>query len=707
MNENGGHESQRLLIVEDEPQVRARLARLFRRANIDTSLAASAEEALVLAEGETFDAIITDQQLPGMNGVTLLGHLRAPQPGASLILLTGACTPDTRAQLQELGAALITKPWQDAALVDLVLASDRHSIGPRPTPKRAQLQLLLIEDSNADAVHLENMLEGKTGSPFTVARVRTLKQALAVLSTTSPDLVVADLNLPDSTGLATLSALSPLCPTSAIVVNTDLVDPEVARQAVQNGAQECLIKGSLSADALRRAFTHSVERKRAESRLVRLALHDPLTNLANRSLFREGVARAIKESRNGAGNFALLLIDLDRFKFVNDTLGHEAGDELLAEVACRLKSVVRDNDTVARLGGDEFAVLVHPLSDTTDLELLCNRIMTALGREMDLAGTCIKPSSSIGAARYPTSGTDTDALLAAADLAMYEAKKGGSAGYRVHSLSVAARAVRRKAQETELRVAIEHGRLKLHYQPQATLNSEIVAAEALLRWQCSPRNQSFAADFLPVLEDGGLLRELTGALVRTACEDLLHLRAQGTDLQRICINLSTTEFYNPGLIDVLCRTVREVGADCKDVELELTEHTLEKNISKAEELLKALKNCGFRLALDDFGAGSGSLSTLDKLPMDALHLSRSYMKAAQTGRHARDVAGSIIQLGRRRGLSVVAEGVETRLQLTFLRKERCDLFQGYLLGPAVKRDALAALKPINQPPQPWRELHVS
>ncbi len=686
-----------VLVVDDEPQVRSALARSIRTLGLEPIVAASGEEALALAEGVALRAVVTDLHMPGMGGVALLQRLSPTQRGARFIVVTG--NPDIAAESFPHGHAsvVLRKPWGEEALERALTSSgnDRMSTMP-PPPSRQQpaMRVLVLDDDPADAALFQTALRLNGSGVFKVTAAESLRDAEQRLDMHEIDVAAVDLSLPDSYGVRTVARLQAQAPNLALVVLSGSSDPELALHCVQAGAQDYLIKGQVGGATIAKALRYARERKNAELRLANMAFRDQLTGLANRTLFRQRVAEALARSRRSGDRFAVLLLDMDRFKSVNDAFGHDAGDAYLQQMAERLQGAVRETDTVARLGGDEFAVIAEPITEPGDAELLGRRILDALRRPLSLSGITLQPTSSIGGALFPDSGTDCDTLLAAADAAMYEVKSAGRNGFRLHGIELTRRIAERFRMETALRYAVENKQLLLHYQPQYASTGALRGAEALLRWQQDDGNLVPAEQFLSILEETGLIVGLGPWLFSAACRQLAEWRNDGYEVPHIAVNLSAKQLARPGLADEVQRAIEQAGLIPNDVELELTETALITDETLATQSLHALHELGFRLVLDDFGTGYSSLSHLQRFPISAVKIDKSFIKnLCDDPRHKR-LVGGIIQLASRLGLEVVAEGVEDEAQRQMLCGEGCHLLQGYLFGRAVSgRDFTTPLKP--------------
>lgn len=430
--------------------------------------------------------------------------------------------------------------------------------------------------------------------------------------------------------------------------------------------------------SLANVLATAIDRKSTEERLTYLAQFDPLTGLPNRSLFLDRLAQAMEHARRNGGRIGVVFSDLDRFKIVNDTMGHSIGDLLLVQVAQRLQQCVRKGDTVARLGGDEFAFILFNLIQAEDATLVAEKVITALSLLFELEGQEIYISASLGISIYPGDGTDADSLLRNADTAMFQAKEQGPAMYQFYLPQMNERAVARLKMETQLRGALARQEFVLHYQPKASLTSgRITGFEALLRWQHPARGLVPPLQFISVLEDTGLIVSVGEWVVRTVCEQIGEWQDQGLVLHPISINLSARQFQQQDLDAVIGGTLKITGIDPHLLEFELTESVLMKEAEIAANALQNLKAFGVQISMDDFGTGYSSLAYLKRFPLDILKIDRAFIRDVTTDLEDATIAVAMIKLAHSLGLKVVAEGVETRAQLDFLIKHDCDEMQGY------------------------------
>lgn len=425
------------------------------------------------------------------------------------------------------------------------------------------------------------------------------------------------------------------------------------------------------------------ERRQAQSKLNYLAYHDPLTGLANRRCFIERLEESLRETARRDERLAVLFIDLDQFKQVNDSLGHGVGDELLVSVASRLSDHVRLIDMLARLGGDEFICLMEAVRTTEDVEILAQEIIAAFEQPFRLGDHELFLTASVGISLFPGDGDSVLELMRNADSAMYRAKSIGRGNYHFYTPEMTRQVQQRIQMENLLRRALDNGEFRVHLQPQVdTVSGQLVGAEALVRWESAELGQVMPTRFIPVAEDSGLIVGLGNWVLRETCRQFMNWRASGFELPMVSVNLSVKQLERPEFIDTLDQILAETGMDSTCLKLELTESVV-MAVGDACELLEKLRNLGISLALDDFGTGYSSLSYLKMLPVQQLKIDRSFIDGI--GRNTGDEAiiRTIMELARSLDFEVVAEGVETTEQATFLAQLGCQQLQGHLHGRAV------------------------
>ncbi|UZE95230.1 bifunctional diguanylate cyclase/phosphodiesterase [Alkalimarinus alittae] len=430
--------------------------------------------------------------------------------------------------------------------------------------------------------------------------------------------------------------------------------------------------------------------KVAQTELHRLAFYDQLTGLANRQLFKDRLKHTVITCKRRGHQAALLFLDLDGFKRINDTLGHDAGDMLLKQVAGWLKNCVRDEDSVARLGGDEFTVLLSEVANSDAVAKVADSILNALSQTVRLHDHDIGVTVSIGIAMIPSDSDDATSLMKFADLAMYRAKEVGRNNYQFFLNSMNIRAARRMLMQEELRNAIELSQFVLHYQPTVKLSDQsVVGMEALVRWNHPDRGIVAPDQFIQLAEDSGLIHKLGEWVFRQACLQCVALEKAGFENYIMSLNLSTKQVSDLNFIDLFARVVEETGVDITKLELELPANMLMLETQAMMEFVQSLKRLGVMVSLDDFGTGYCSLGSLSQVPIDSVKIDRLFVKGIPYDQKSREVTNAVIALAHKLNLNVIAEGVETREQLKFLQEANCELAQGNLFSHALDEEQLA------------------
>ena len=439
-------------------------------------------------------------------------------------------------------------------------------------------------------------------------------------------------------------------------------------------------------------FSDITERKKSEDQIRHLAEHDFLTDLPNRVLLLDRLTQQLAHCRRNQGQFALMFIDLDRFKQINDTLGHHIGDLLLQAVAQRLKQSLRESDTVSRQGGDEFVILLQEAGQASELASLAGKLMQELTQPYKLEEHEFSISASIGIALYPDDGEDIDTLIRNADTAMYHAKQSGRSQFQFFAESMNAKVSERVLLENRLRKAMAQGHMQLHYQPKVEIGSQqITGAEALLRWVDPAEGMISPSRFIPAAEECGLIIELGEWVLRTACFQARQWLDKGLTQLVVSVNVSAVQFRQPNLADLVARALKDSGLPGDRLELELTEGMLMEQPEAASAAMDALKQMGVRLSLDDFGTGYSSLSYLKRFPFDALKIDQSFVRDLGSNADDDSLVRTIILMAKNLNMRAIAEGVETSTQLDFLSANECDEFQGFLRSQAVPASELEKL----------------
>ncbi len=689
--------------------------------------------------------------------------------------------------------------------------------------KKTIKAVLLVEDNPGDARLLREMFDEQGSLNIRLTHVECMSEAETYLAKHAVDIILLDLGLPDAQGLGAVRRAHAAAPRVPLVVLTGLDDDSLAVLALQEGAQDFLIKGQIETRGLLRALRYAIERnimeealfaekERAEvtlnsigdaviatdmsgniaflnlvaekitgwsrqeaggrpvpdvlkildgrsgeaipnpmrqaawhdravhlpanSVLVRrdgseipiedsvapihdrqghatgavivfrdvsavramaqqithAAEHDFLTGLPNRMLLNDRVGQAIALALRHRNKVAVLFLDLDGFKHVNDSLGHPTGDKLLQSIARRLVDCVRGSDTVSRQGGDEFVVLLSEVQHLEDAAITARRMLQAVAEAHSIDQHDLHVTTSIGVSVYPDDGVDAETLIRNADTAMYQAKETGRQSYQFFKPAMNVRAVERQSIEESLRRALERKELTLHYQPKVNLTTgAIIGAEALIRWMHPTRGPISPAQFISVAEDCGLILPIGAWVLREACRQARAWADAGLPASTMAVNVSAMEFREENFLEGLFAILGETGLDPSSLELELTESVLMKRAESAASILRTLRERGVRVAVDDFGTGYSSLSYLRKFPVDALKIAQSFVRQISTAGDDTAIVTAVIAMARSLKLRVVAEGVETPEELAFLRAQQCDEAQGYYFSRPVPPQQFAQL----------------
>ncbi len=553
------------------------------------------------------------------------------------------------------------------------------------------MKILLVEDDADDADFLRVALSQRDLS-VSVTRTGLIKDAVTALDTDRFDVVLLDLNLPDGRGAECVEKIQQADALVPIVVLSGHGDEDYAVEILNRGVQDYLVKWEGDGRTILRAIRYAVERKRAEVRLNYLARYDSLTRIPNRQYLCDQLGQATTRALRRGSTMALLLLDLDRFKTVNETLGHEAGDVLLRDVVQRLTSSVREGDVLARLGGDEFAVLLEDVVGPLEAEAVARNIGAALQEPFQVGGRAISVTASVGITVCPADSTDPVALLNNADIAMYRAKEQGRNTAKFFTPTMHEEILSYHKLETDLKDSVARAQFELLYQPQLRLADQRVdAVEALLRWQHPERGRLSPGEFISVAEETGQIIPLGLWVIEEVCRQLKRWEGAGVPVPRVAINVSAVQFRQPGFHDLVRSVLESHSVDPGLIELELTEHSLMEDTKGTRECLRALKNIGVRLAIDDFGAGYSCLAYLRQFPLDVLKIDRSFVSDLDTSLDAQAICSAILSIAHRLSLDAVAEGIESEKQLAFLTRNDCLYGQGFYFSEPVAADQIAAL----------------
>jgi diguanylate cyclase len=554
-------------------------------------------------------------------------------------------------------------------------------------------RILVVDDDRTLREIAEAMLEN---CGFAVETAPSGAAAVAACVRRMPDLVLLDVEMPEGNGYQACRGIRSLPNGSEvpIVMVTGFDDAASINLAYDAGATDFVVK-PINWPLLAHRIRYVLRGARAQAHIHRIAYFDALTGLANREWISEYLSRALEAAAQSERRVAMLFVDLDQFKRINDTLGHETGDALLRQVASRLGAALGyagADAQLARVGGDEFIVVLSGKAGVAEASQCAQALQAAFTAPFEQGGYQFVVTPSIGIALYPEHGTDVQTLRKNADLAMYEAKAGGRNQFRLYSSAINTRAVKRLSLEMELRRAFEERKLEVYYQPQYAADSLALAgAEALLRWFHPQRGQISTADFIAVAEETGLIADIGRWTLEQVCRDLRAWRGAGLAVPAVSVNVSGRDFMRQDVLLRLSRVVEEARLPASLFELELTEGVLMQDVESGQRSLTSLKEYGFALAVDDFGTGYCSLNYLKRFPLDTLKVDRAFISDITRDADDAAIVRAIVGLGHNLNLKIVAEGVETLEQLQFLRTTGCDLVQGYLMSRAVEAQAFAQL----------------
>ena len=452
-------------------------------------------------------------------------------------------------------------------------------------------------------------------------------------------------------------------------------------------------KWQLAQDAARkmRSLERTIEERVQELlKVSHLLQYDVLTELPNSMLLGDRLTQAMAQCRRHDRQLAVMFIGMDRFKRINNALGHPVGDEMLKRVARALATVVRESDSVFRYGSDEFVVILGDITDSQQTKGVADKLLTAISTPHPIDGHDLTVTASLGISMYPADGFDAVALIKKAETAMRNVKETGPNDYRFFTEDMNRRARQQQTIESGLRLALQRKEFVLHYQPKIDLRSgKVVGAEALVRWNRPDIGLIYPSDFIPVAEDSGLIVPLSQWVLQEACQQACRWQADGMRPLYLSVNVSTIDFRQRGFVEGIARTLKETGLDPTQLELEITESVLMQNVDTTVAILKAVKRLGIRLAIDDFGTGYSSLSYLQKFPVDVLKIDQSFVGDLSIDSNDAKLVSTIISLGKSLNLHIIAEGVETLEQLEFLKAHQCEEAQGYYFSKAVEPQAFA------------------
>lgn len=552
------------------------------------------------------------------------------------------------------------------------------------------LSVLLVEDTEDDALLLERVLK-QGGYLPTMHRVDCREALQFALQKNKWDIIITDYNLPGFNFESALRLIHENEIDTPIIIVSGSIGEEAAVKAMKAGANDYVMKDNLTrlSPAIERELREAEirrQRREAENTIRHLAFYDPLTLLPNRRLLMDRLEHALQTSTRGKNHGALLYIDLDNFKHLNDTKGHQHGDLLLKEIALRLKNCVREEDTVARLGGDEFVVMLENLDTQADHALIhaktiADKIITTISQPWHIDNFEYYPSGSIGVILFQGETGQQNKLLSQADTAMYEAKKAGRNRLKFFDPIMQHALEKRLALEHTLRQAIAKNQFQLYYQLQVNNHNQPLGVEALIRWIHPDKGIVSPNEFIPLAEENRLIDDIGQWVLETACNKIKSW--QQCPFRKnltVSVNVSPTQFTQQNFVKTVHNTAEKLGVDATKLKLELTESTVLIDVEDTIVKMQQLRARGFSLSLDDFGTGYSSLSYLNRLPFNQIKIDQSFILRAVSNANDAYLAQVVINIGQKFGMEVVAEGIETQDQLELIKKLGCNIFQGYFFG---------------------------
>ncbi|MEH6358174.1 MAG: EAL domain-containing protein [Pseudomonadales bacterium] len=699
------HSTALALIVDDDTTVRIVMRSVLESHGIRVNEAANGVEALQAFAEETPDIVILDIEMPEKDGIEACADIRNDPKGKLVPIMMSTGMDDTASinRAYEVGATdFEIKPinWpifghrirymlQAAQAIREHHAAQQTAIRLGKVIERSSSEVYVCGDRSFKLQQSNGRARDNLGYQDEEINQLTLSQLLPEFSETQLKNIVS--------GLYREEYSEQLMTTTMLRKDGTRYPVELSLQLSREDDNNLLV--GIAQDI--------TERHQAEQRMRQLAYYDTLTGLPNRQLFSEQLEKILEQAQRGANKIAVLYIDIDNFKRINDSLGHSLGDALLQEIANRLRKCVTDNASIARhikpgteiaasrLSGDEFAMVLNVIDDTAIAGDVAKYLLNALSRPMLLESHELVVTPSIGIAIAPLDSDNVENLLKHADTAMHHAKKAGKNTFQYYSSTMNAMGRERLELEADLRKALERNELAVYFQPQVDIQTgKMVSAETLVRWNHPKHGLVSPDNFIPLAEEMGLIIDIGNWVLTQACTELKGWQAKGLHLEKIAVNLSSLQFKQSDLLEQTCKVLDQTGLDAKYLELELTESIIMNDADATVKVLHALKEMGIRLSIDDFGTGYSSLNYLTKFPLDELKIDKSFIIDVDSDSHNASIVTAIVAMAKSLGLDIVAEGVETESQLAFVREQNVRLVQGYYFSkplPAEEFEKLLTL----------------
>ncbi len=697
---------QKILIVDDDPEVLKSLKNLLTVRGFNTHSAIGGQEAICQLDQNIFDLVLLDLHMPYVNGHDVMAHIRAQSINTSIIILSGESSFEAAKNACSQGAYdFLRKPYSTDELVITInnalkekQLQKHNNFMQRQMVESERLHryivntspdIIYILDQDGHFTFINERIESLLG--FSKEDLMGKHYSFLVHQDDVEQAKYVFNERRIGTRASKNIELRLKCKNDNANrhFETRTLPIELSSMGMY-GSDNNQNKSYLGTYGIARDIT---ERKQAEDTINFQAYHDLLTKLPNRALLRDRLSLAISQAKRDNEKLAVMFLDLDRFKNINDSLGHMIGDELLQQVSTRLKDCIREGDTLARFGGDEFTLLLPKIThERKDAVVLAEKITDALKKPFLIEGHELYVSTSIGIALYPQDGTQMDSLIKHADIAMYHVKGQGKNGYQFYSNEMNAPYFEKLSLETGIHKALDNNEFKLVYQPQVNLRSgEIVGVEALLRWEHPKHGTISPAEFIPFAEESGLIVDIGYWVIKTAAAELYKWQQAGLPLIRMAINMSARQFMEPDIVSSIISTLKNYNLPSNCFEVEITENAIMDDMDSIICKLDELSKFGITIAIDDFGTGYSSLSYLHKLPIQTLKIDRTFLKESRINKGDNTIINTIVAMAKGLNLNVIAEGVETHAQLDYLREIDCSEAQGFLFGKPLSSDIIAQL----------------
>ena len=687
----------KVLVVDDEVRMRSSVGDLLQAYGHQCELAAGGEEALGLLSTGSIDLMLLDLNMPGIDGYQVMREVKENYPDTDVIVVSGETTFESATEALRCGAQdFLRKPYAPEELIRIVgntlrkRSLERNIRDMNRCLEASEHRYRFIVNNSPDIIY---MLDNRGHFVFLNDRIKTILgyETDELLGKHYSDFVHKDdldkaMYVFDErrTGARASHNIEfrLLCKGSSLpfrYFESRSITIELSAMGVyaeQEADQKEAFVGTYG------VVRDISERKRAEEVINFQLYHDLLTKLPNRALFRDRLNLAISQAKRSKSKLAVMFLDMDRFKVINDSLGHLAGDQLLQTIALRLSSCLRDGDTLARVGGDEFNLLVPGINGRDDAAMVARKIMERLKEPVVLDGYEVFVSFSIGIAIFPEDGQTIDVLVKNSDMAMYHTKTHGKNGYEFFADNMKAAFHRQLSMENGIRKALEKKEFELFYQPQVdVMEGRVCGMEALIRWNHPERGVLLPDQFIPLSEETGLIVEIGNWVLDSACRELKAWRLQGvSDDVQMAVNISAAQLMQPEFERTVLDIMAKHGVSGRQLELEITENILMQDMDQAVSKFQQLAANGVRVAVDDFGIGYSSLSYLHSLPLNTLKIDRSFISGVQAAKDRSSIVTAVLAMARELNLEVVVEGVERKAQVDYLRRLECSKAQGFFLG---------------------------